>query len=493
MTPEWHADEEDLLREFNNPHTSWNRKAHILLTLAYKASNKRKIGLELIYLESGLQLSIEHKLIPEQTQFRITLARVMFNVQENLPKAEEYALEAEAMLPDFSIDHDVLEQKAHLSNILGKIYFATERYAEAFHQFKNQVDLNIILKEDRGVATGYEKAAESLVELGEIEEAEEYANQAREIYVEHESLTDICDVDRILARIMLGKNMPKPAAELLTSVRDAERVLHDGTRPQTKLWLGIALIGCGDYPKAERLLKQVRNSSYKWDREFKIAKLASEALAGLLFQLGRDAEARKILSQANAMTRLLTKEVDNDGPFREIDNLLVSDQKEAALIAAGELVRQKCGEGDISGRWRAQLKEIICHRDKKDSKAIVELWDSLSTSGLDFQDDIVIQFKNIVSHALYKVGRLAEASDLNSAVLNDYRLEANIQEKAYAQENKARFLKAEKKIAQAKKWADSAVENNILIGNNDRALKILKIFKTDSGPKDSNGGSESYK
>ena len=125
--------------------------------------------------------------------------------------------------------------------------------------------------------------------------------------------------------------------------------------------------------------------------------------------------------------------------------------------------------------------------------AIVTLWDSLSHASLDFQDQIVIPLKNMVSHALYKVDRLEEASALNEAVLSDFRLAENIQEKAYAQENKARILKALKKNVQAKKWADSAIENNILIGNNDRALNILKNFKNGRGSEDSKGNPENYK
>jgi hypothetical protein len=91
------------------------------------------------------------------------------------------------------------------------------------------------------------------------------------------------------------------------------------------------------------------------------------------------------------------------------------------------------------------------------------------------------------------VDRLEEASELNDAVLADYRLAENIQEKAYAQENKARILKKLKKNVQAKKWADSAIENNILIGNNDRALNILKSFKNGRGSQDPKGNPENYK
>lgn len=494
MTPEWHADEASLLSEFNDPNTPWDRKAHILLTLAYKASSRGEIGLELTYLESALEICKTHNLISQQIHFRTTLARVMLNTQGNPQAALDYALEAEAMLPEFTLDHDELEKKAALANIMGKIFVAFDRLAEATYQYKLQAELNGILGVDRGVATGWEKAAECLVEMGEIDQAEHFAEKAKAIYLEYAQPGDICDVDRILARVMLGRGMAKPARDLLISVRNAERALNDGSRTDTKLWLGISLIATGELERAERYLQRVRKGAYKpWQREFKIAKQASEALANLLFQLGRDSEARSVLAQSAAVDSRLPKAGPDNKPFQEIQNLLDSNQADAALIAAGELVVIKCEEGDIAGRWQAKLAEVECYRQKDDFMAIVALWDSISPASLDFQDQLVIPLKNIVSHALYKVDRLEEASELNDAVLADYRLAENIQEKAYAQENKARILKKLKKNVQAKKWADSAIENNILIGNNDRALNILKSFKNGRGSQDPKGNPENYK
>ena len=494
MTPEWQADEEALLSEFNDPNTPWERKAHILLTLAYKASSRGEIGLELTYLESALEIAKTHKLISHQIHLRITLARVMLNVQGNPQGALDYALEAEAMLPEFTLDHDELQKKAALANIMGKILVAFDRLAEATHQYKMQAELNEMLKVDRGVASGWEKAAECLVEMGELDQAEQLAEKAKAIYLEYALPADICDVDRILARVMLAKGMAKPARDLLISVRNAERALNDGSRTETKLWLGISFIATGEFERAERYLQRVRKGAYKpWQREFKIAKQASEALANLLFQLGRDSEARAVIAQSEAVDSRLPKVGPDNKPFQEIQNLLESNQADAALIAAGELVVLKCEEGDIAGRWQAHLAEVNCYREQGDYMAIVTLWDTLSNASLEFQDHIVIPLKNMVSHALYKVDRLEEASALNEAVLSDYRLAENIQEKAYAQENKARILKALKKNVQAKKWADSAIENNILIGNNDRALNILKSFKNGRGSSDPNGNPENYK
>ena len=489
MTPEWHADEGELLSEFNDPNTPWDRRAHILLTLAYKANSRGEIGDELTYLQSGLDIALEHKLILWQIHFRITLARVMLNTQGNPKVALEYALEAEAMLPDFTLDKDQLEKKAALANVMGKILVAFDRYPEAVFQYKMQAELNELLHLDRGVATGYEKAAECLIEIGELDQAEELLEKARALYLEYAMPGDICDVDRLQARIMLSRGMGKPARDLLLSVRNAERALNDGSRTETKLWLGIAFIETEEFERAERYLQRVRKGAYKpWQREFRIAKLASEALAKLLNQLGIDSEARSILAQAMAVDSRLPKIGEDNKPFIEIENLLESNQPAAALIVAGELIMKKCEEGDIAGRWKANFAAIQCYRQSEDFLAIATLWDTLTHASLEFQDEIVIQLKNIVSHALYKVGRYDEAIEINDRLLADYRLGQSIQEKAYAYENRFRFLKAQKKSVEAKKWIDSAIEKNMEAGNIDRALMLSKTFRTKGKDKP-----ESYK
>jgi len=489
MKPEWHANEDELLIEFNDPNTSWERKAHILLSLAYKASSRGDIGDELTYLESALAITITHKLISLQVELRTTLARVMLNTQGNPKAALDYALEAQAMLPEFTLDKTELDKKAALANVMGKIMVAFDRYPEAVYQYKMQAEFNELLCVDRGVATGYEKAAECLIELGELDHAEELLEKARALYMEYAMPGDICDVDRLQARIMLGRGMAKPARNLLISVRNAERALNDGSKTETKLWLGIAFIATGESERAERYLQRVRKGAYKpWQREFRIAKLASEALAKLLTQLGRESEAKSILAQSEAVDSRLPKLGPDEKPFKEIDNLLDSNQPEAAIIAAGELVMQKCDEGDIAGRWKANFAAIRSYRQIEDSLAISTLWDTLAHPSLEFQDEVVIQLKNIVSHALYKVGRYDEALELNDQLLADYRLGQSIQEKAYAYENRYRFLKAQKKSLEAKKWIDSAIEKNMEAGNIDRALMLSKTFRTKGKDKP-----ESYK
>lgn len=486
MTPDWHADEDELLSEFNDPNTPWGRKVHILFTLAYKANQKGELGQELTYLESALEIAKTHTLISEQVQLRTTLARVMLNTQGNPKLALEYAVEAEGMLPDFTIDPVELEQKSAVTQIKGKILMAFDRYSEAVFVYKTHVEINLLLQNDRLTAIGYEKLAICYVELAEYDEAMICIEKARDLYLEYAMPADVCDVDRIEARIMLAKNQPKAARDMLISVRDAERVLNDGSRSETKLWLGIAFIGTQEFERAERYLQRVRKGAYKpWQREFKIAFLASEALAKLLTQLGRDAEAKSIMAQARAVDSRLPKANPDNRPFKEVDILLEHNQFDAALIAAGELEIQKCEEGDIAGRWLANFAKVRCYRAKEDSMAIVSLWDSLTHASLEFQDEIVVQMKNMVSHALYKVGRFDEALEINDQLLADYRLSQSIQEKAYAHENRFRFLKAQKKSLAAKKWMDSAIEKNLEAGNIDRALKLSKTFRT--------GGKESPK
>ena len=87
--------------------------------------------------------------------------------------------------------------------------------------------------------------------------------------------------------------------------------------------------------------------------------------------------------------------------MQEVDELIKRKQPEMALMSAGEFMVAKSEQGDISGYWKGVYATFRCHRELNDAEAIATLWDSISHAALEYQDDIVIQVKNIASHALY--------------------------------------------------------------------------------------------
>ena len=476
MTPEWHAEESDLLNEFNDPNTSWERKVEILYTLAYQASSKNDHDTELIYLESAREICIEHNLVNKGVDIRITMARVLENHFERHQAALDVANEAEALLPQFTLDAEEAVNKAYVAQIKNKSLMSLERYSEAFYQAKTHAEISMQLGNEPGMAFGYEMAAECLVEIEDYAEANKYANLAKNIYFENERPTDVCDTDRIIAKAMIGQGLYKQAMKLLREVRSAEQLLKQKSNLETKVYLAIAYGQVGEVDRAQRLFKRLMKEAFNnWNTNYKLGLIAAEAYSNLLTAQGDLQGAKVLLDQVQAVkNRLPSPNHSKDlARTQEIDELIKKKQPKMALMVAGDFVEEKSEQGDISGYWKGIYETLRCHREMNDELAITTLWDSISRAALEFQDDIVIQVKNIVSHALYVMERVEEAFALNEEVLADYRLGQNLQEKAYAHENKARLLKGQKK--RSSKWIDLAIEENIEAGNIERALKLSRF------------------
>jgi len=490
MTPEWHADENDLLKEFNDPNTPWARKVNILYTLAYQASSKNDHDTELVYLESAREICIEHNLVSEGIDIRITMGKVLVNHFERNQAALDIANEAEALLPQFSLDSDELLSKASVAQIKNKALMGLERFDEAFYQAKTYAEIAVQLGNEPSMAYGYEMAAECLVEIEDYTEAIKYANLAKGIYFENERPTDVCDCDRILAKAMIGQGLYAQAVKLLREVRSAEQLLKQRSNLSTKVYLAIAYAKSGDVDRAQRLFKRLMKDAFSsWDTNYKLGLIAAAAYADMLNAQGDTQGAKVLLDQVQAVkNRLPSPDHSKDqARIQEVDEHIKKKQPKLGLMVAGEFMVEKSEQGDISGYWKGIFATMRCHRELNDAEAIATLWDSISHAALEFQDDIVIQIKNIASHALYVMDRVEEAFQINEEVLNDYRLKHNLQEKAYAHENKARFLKSQKK--RSSKWIDLAIEENLEAGNIERALKLSK-FRRGGNDK---GNPESYK
>jgi tetratricopeptide (TPR) repeat protein len=491
MTPDWNGEDGEFWDEYNDPKTPWRRKIKILFTMAYRAHAKFEHKNEHDYLESALAIAKEHKLFPEVIELGITLTRVLLNTSDKPLEALDMANQTEALLPEFTVETEELEHKAELAQIKGKTLMALERYDEALHQWRMYTDISETLGKDAGVAYGYEFLALTLVELHELDQAKEYAGLAREIYLANSRPIDVCDVDRILARIMIEKGFPKSAVRALKGIRRAERLINNRSNTDTKLWLGVALANSEQYEQAEKLFRKIIQDSFRtWKTEFKKGLLAAKYLSFMLGEIGRTEERDELWESIREVeSRLPNYSFKEDQERRqEISELLSNGYVDAALIAAGEFTVEKSDQGSIQGRWLGIYETLRCHREQNDAEAIVTVWDSVSHASLEYQDEIVIQLKNIVSHALFMCGRIEEALVLNTEVLNDYRAKQDLQEMAYAHENKGSILQAQKKPA--KKWFDLAIEENMEAGNIDRALKLSKIRTKN---KNSKNNPESYK
>ena len=192
--------------------------------------------------------------------------------------------------------------------------------------------------------------------------------------------------------------------------------------------------------------------------------------------MGESEKAEAARFDAESMNKRLKKiqVPDNTKVLKEIEQLRSQGEYELAVQLATEVVQESSEAGDISLRIKAECENIITLFEKEDYEAVVQTWERFPQAVLELYDELIIRIKNMVCHAQYKIGRIAEAAKLNEQVLADIRVAQNKQEQAYAFENK---VEIESDPNEKKKHISYAIETNLEAQNPDRALKITRKFR----------------
>ena len=198
------------------------------------------------------------------------------------------------------------------------------------------------------------------------------------------------------------------------------------------------------------------------------------ALADVLDKLQRGPEAMAKRNQATAVISRLKGAQPNQFSSEDIDYLLKKGDTETAEAMVDTNVLQAAEAGDINEYFKSQYLKLRTYSLKHEFKQAVALYESLSKPSLDSRDDIVIEFKNLVTYALFKVGRVENAIELNAEIFADSRLEGKIQEAAYAKENLAKCYRAINKIAKSNKCLKEAAQLNLQAGNHARAVELIE-------------------
>ena len=313
------------------------------------------------------------------------------------------------------------------------------------------------------------------IEIEDFDAVHTSATQARQIYLRHDKPVDVADVDVLLGRVLLAKKQTKLAIKLLKEARDAQRALRGSSSLRAKLYLGLAYVDDGQVEKAEKWLsKAIDAGKNSYSGDYEIFYEASMALADLYDALLRVPEARSTRNEAQAVINRLSASDNNAFSAYDIDYLLQNGDADTAKALAETNLLQAAETGDINEYWQAQYLTVRASAQKRDFEAVVAKFDSLNKASLDARDEIVIEFKNLCSYALFKLGRLDEAFEVNAQVLADSRLEPKLQEAAYAKENLAKFLKSIKQTTKANKSLKEAVQLNLQVGNMPRAFELLE-------------------
>ena len=473
MNPDYHADPDDLWHEYNNKMTTFERRMQILFTFAWIANQVGEQPKELFYIENAIEMGKQHKIKDGMISLVCHQARILTEMNR-LEELLDILVDFEKTLPVVALDHAELDGLGailmHKANTLRSL----KRHAEAVRAYREYTEVQERLGNDTFVAWSIEFTAMSLIELEDYDQAEIEAHKAREIYLRHDRPKDVADLDALLGRVMLSRNQPKLAIKLLKEARDAQRGMRGSSATRTKLFLGLAYAADGNLEKAEKYLGKAANAGRSnYGPDYDIYFEASMALADVLDKLQRGDEATAKRNQATAVVSRLSGADQSPFSSADIDYLLNHGDADTAQAMVDTNVMQAAEAGDIDEYFKAQYLKLRTCSLKRDFEGAVALYESLSKPSLDARDDIVIEFKNLVTYALLKVGRVDDAFKLIEEIFADSRLAGKIQEAAYAKENLAKCHKAVKKTAKANKCFKEAAQLNLQAGNQKRAGELL--------------------
>lgn len=473
------GNEDDLWAEFGGEKTSWERKVEILVNLAASYGQKQDWSKEVEFLEIAADMAADHDLKLES--YRINniisarLLRIYGDADEAIRRAD-MVLNAE---PNFVPDEDIIH---HVNKALGRkgaALIMLKRYAEAVPLFKALDGYAEMLNDGPEIAHANVALMRCYIELDELENARKVGEKAKSLYQDNSRLGEMLEVDRLFAKIALLVGNYVRAKIDLKEIRLLERRMNQASDVETKLLLGRAYLGLEKYDAAERVLKRAYTSCINgWNMDFDNGLEAGFYLIQALEAQDKHAEAAGVSVERKALSKRApgVKLRDIEAQDEEAADLLNAGKPELAVVASKNLIALASEKGDIKARWNGFHKMLCGLWRQDDFDGIVSIWDSVSHESLNYQDDVVITIKNMVTHALQKVGRTNEALALCKEVLSDIRAGENPMELLYAKENAARINKELENYREARKLKDEVVKEYLALGCPDRALGLIEYM-----------------
>lgn len=465
--------EDELWDEFNQKETPVARKAEILFNLGHRELWNFNTKDPFKYWMPGLEMARENQLVREWVEFTEAITREYITNQHEYEKALEMANEGLGLIPDLSFDHDDRVSQAHLTWGKAVAYDNLENYSEALVLFGIASRMYADVGNDLLSNVLASAVAFSHIELDEHDAAEQMLPPIREFFIEKEDLARVAYCDLISAIILMHKGKYQEALELALEAKSVEKQVSK-LDAGTLRWVAKAYFYTQDYDEAvDHYRQSIKMATKKPDRDYKDVVKANLGLAEVYDAQGMSKEAAIARFDAKAMDKRLKKPklVNSAKAIKEVQHLRANGEFELAIQRTTELVQESSEAGDINLRLRAECEQVITLFQKEDYEGVVNTWDELPQATLELHDELVLRIKNMVCHSQFKLGRIAEAANLNEQVLTDYRLELNKQEQAYAFENKAEI---ESDPNEKKKHLLYAIETNLDAQNPDRALKITR-------------------
>jgi tetratricopeptide (TPR) repeat protein len=192
-------------QEFDLGATPMSRKVELLFNLGHRELWKTNSKEPLKYWIPALEIAQEHNLKAESIELLESITRELITNQNDYLRAIEMADHGLALIPDFTMDVDELNSKAHLTWGKAVACDNLERHPEALAYFTSASAMyadvgNHLLANVLASATIF-----SHIELNEHDEAERLIPEIRAYFLGKEDLARIAYCDLMTAIIMMHR------------------------------------------------------------------------------------------------------------------------------------------------------------------------------------------------------------------------------------------------------------------------------------------------
>ena len=480
MNNPFSEDPDDLWNEYHQKDTTWERRVAILIAIAKNAYFNNQPNLELKYLKEAVELAKSQNLVASMLDAATTYLGRAATIGKELTEPLAYMDEVLENYQGFHIDVDVIEALGPAYCAKARAMMVQKRFAEAVYNFGIVLEYAELISDLPERAFVHASLARCHVELDNLEQAQKNNDAARDIYLSNSQISLNFEVDRTQSLILMAQGEFGKAIKLLKEVRILEQRMNGRSDVETKFFLAKAYMGISKFDKAAELLERIwKNGIRPWKVSYvEMLEFGKVYVECLVLQENYE-YAQRIADECEALANRIPGHISTieEEKLAEINVLRENGRHDLAEIQTHEYLEQANKSGDIAAHWRASHQVVVSYWNTDNFEEIVRLWESEASPGLEYQDEVVLSVKNMVSHALNKVGRSEEALQLNDQVISDARLETQPMEKIYAHENRARILKVMKKTVEARKYKDLALAELLEAGDSERALKLIKLWQ----------------
>jgi tetratricopeptide (TPR) repeat protein len=471
-----HSPEVDLWIEFGNEDTAIERKVELLWNLGNKESHKYGSGDPLKYWISALEIAKDNELTGQAATICRDLASHHISVLRDYETGLHYADEGLSLQPEHLFSRDELSDQAHMTWGKAVALVNLGRLDEALYNYSSGSAMYSDLSQDFLAHALATSAVFCHIELEQFDQAEKLIPDLRTYFQSEDNLDKVAYLDSLQAYVLLSQNREEEALALLI---EAKSVLKQANTVDPEFLCRLAF-GYYRNLEYETALKTYDRgllvAMAKGPDDYIYAIKANLGRAEVFEALGKPKKASKARFDAEVIrTRKATAMAPNsEKNFLELEKLRKRGDYQLAVQLGAQIVKEQEEAGNNDLKLRAQCEILATLFLNNQHQEVLELWSSLPQLEIDQDDALSVKIKNMVVHSMYRCNMVNQAKELCYQVIGDVRLQAKIQEHAYAYEN---LSEIEEDPTLRMQHQSVAIESNLQADNPARALRITRKLR----------------